>query len=192
MIKLTYCQSACLQYAENWPVMYLSWMASNPHRNWLQRIIEEEVRPALTNNPSSHWVVVCLDGAPDRVAAKHDALRIHSFERRSFAMMQTALSHVRSVLQVEVETNFRDGIVCALACEDSVGLFLQHIRAAFQFVNANESLSWIWQFHFRAGMGNTVSDAFGGLAKAKRDELVIFSLPKDNMFIEEKTISFAN
>lgn len=183
-----------------WWVDYLAYLASTP-RNWIEckleppttqpnthmRVIDlwtpEELGVANgypTDGLSLWWLIICLDGAPERMRHETQVCQQSLFTARE--LLAPAENLFRSLIvakqeqlsqkpAVSVLGNWRDGMIIGYeAREPAVDLAI-HVAGACAALNADYNLSWIHQYHIRAGIGHSVRQAFSKLLHARRNQL---------------------
>lgn len=185
-----------------WWLEYLAYVASTP-RNWIECRLEPAAEPSPnspvriidTKSPeelgvasgyptaglSVWWVILCLDGAPERMS--HE-MRISPEQPASAARNKLGLAEDRfrffiaaemdllpTKPAVQVLGNWRDGEILGYESQQAANDLIHQVADTCAIVNARERLPWNRQFHVRAGIGRTVRKAFSGLINAQRDQL---------------------
>lgn len=183
-----------------WWVDFLAYQASIP-RNWIERKLEPLVQkpgsplriidaasPAEegvangypTAGMSVWWVIVCMDGAPERMQHQVNvceqpervARDILAFEENRFrALIVTTLEHLAVQPLIRVFGNWRDGKIVGYETREAATKLVAQLAKRCAELNSAAQLPWNRQFHVRAGMGLSVREAFSGLLGARRDQL---------------------
>ncbi len=158
-----------------WWVDYLAWHASTP-RNW----IECKLEPPITDDLSLWWLIMCLDGAPERMRhATETCGQSLTFAHNELApaedcfrsLIAAKLDELSPKPAVSVLGDWRDGMIIGYeTCWSAIHL-AEHVVDACVALNAAFHLPWTHQFHVRAGIGPTLRQAFGELLGTRRDQL---------------------
>jgi len=189
---------------QHWWNYYLAWLASTP-RNWIERRLEPPAQEQgshlrfidietpeeagvqngyPTDDLQAWWLIVCMDGAPERMhhqmrscqkSLTDACLFLAPAERRFYLVVSAELFRDPSKLVAQVIGDWRDGVIVGCDHRSFAREAVIRISQTFASINFNEGLPWNWQFHVRAGLGQTVRAAFSGILSAKRDQLVVVS-----------------
>ncbi len=172
MIVLDFTQYNPLREGGNWEGGYLAYIAAR--NNWFERELSGKIdQDYITGDRKLWWVVLCLDGAPERVRAGHDQCRIE-FSENSFrhtAEEQMNLFYLSPAFSINAV--FRDGLVCAYEHnqEDAAIWLIQSVASQCRYLNRLQpAWNWQWQYHLRAAIGETPRGMFRGLYNTNRDE----------------------
>lgn len=187
--------------SQEWWNNYLAWLASTP-RNWIERRLEP-----LVQEPGSHvriidvetpeeagvqngyptasldvwWVILCMDGAPERMGYQVKSCRqsldsarhlLAPAEARFRSLMTAELVGGPNQPVVQVLGDWRDGIIVGYETESAARDAISRTSQTLASINDREKLPWNWQFHIRAGLGRSIRDAFTALLRARRGQVV--------------------
>lgn len=192
----------------DWYLSYLAYLASTP-RNWIEysleplvqepgsplRIVDHSTligKEAPSNYPTDGlalwWVIICLDGAPERVHHERHVLKQRNREvldrlthdEDRFRLLVTKNAEVLGVEpNAHVLGDWRDGEILGYEQLDAALSLASHVAGICSEMNRNEHLPWNHQFHVRAGVGRSLRDAFKSLTQAKRNQLCFTWHPCD-------------
>ncbi|MDP3996917.1 MAG: hypothetical protein Q8P73_00220 [bacterium] len=204
-----------------WWVGYLADMASTP-RNLVEccleppttwpknkthcRVIDlwtpEELGVAdgyPTDGMSLWWLIICLDGAPERMRDLLEVKRWPYLDARAllwpaegrFAFIVSTEVRCLAVMpSVRVVGDWCDGEILGYTEEELasaeavvVGVHRECVR-----INTEAGLPWTEQFHVRAGIGSSVRGAFSGLLNAHRDQLCVVRRNKQDEWISVRML----
>ncbi len=158
----------------DWYIDYLAYQASTP-RNWIECQLEPNGYP--TAGMSIWWVIICLDGAPERMNHQikfcgkpyHATRNILAPAEERFRRLTVAEAGVKPT--VRVLGNWQDGVIFGYETPAAAIDLVASVTRVCTSINAAEALPWTCQFHVRAGLGMSVGEAFSGLLATYRDQV---------------------